>query len=361
MLFTTLNILNTLEININKIERSYLPNIDFSNIKFGRVYSDHMLTADYAEGHWKNLSILPYEKLRVAPGNFTLHYGQSVFEGLKAYKSDQGEVLIFRPYENFKRMNISARRLCMPEIPEEVFIEGLKELLRLDRDWVPSIENTSLYIRPFMFGTDEYIGIRPSDTYKFVTFTCPVGSYYTEPLRVRIEQKYVRAAKGGVGFAKVAGNYAASLLPAQEAMKQGYQQLIWTDSQDHERIEESGTMNLMFIIGDALVTPKTGDTILKGITRDSILTIARDWGVRVEERDVTVTEVIESIKSGLMKEAFGTGTAATIAHIRTIGFNGTDYDLPSVPPDSISNKMLNYLHALHRGRVEDKYNWLLHI
>ena len=338
-----------------------MPNIDFSNIQFGKVYSDHMLMADYVDGNWTNSSIIPYEKLRISPGNFTLQYGQSVFEGLKAYKGDNGEVLVFRPYDNHIRLNISAGRLCMPEIPKEIFIDGLRELLKLDREWVPASETASLYIRPFIFATDEYIGIKPSDTYKFIIFTCPVGSYYKEALKVKVEQKYVRAAAGGTGYAKVSGNYAASLLPAQEAMKQGYQQLIWTDSKDHERIEESGTMNLMFIINDTIITPRIGDTILKGITRDSVLTIARDWGVKVEERDITVTEVIESIRNGQMTEAFGTGTAATITHIKAIGFNGIDYNLPDVPADSLSNKILEYLHAMHRGRTEDKFNWLLHI
>jgi branched-chain amino acid aminotransferase len=350
-----------LDFKIKKVEKSFLPNIDFRNIEFGKVYSDHMFIADYANGHWSNYVILPYHDLKIPPGNFTLHYGQSVFEGLKAYRGDDGQVLVFRPYDNLKRMNISARRLCMPEITEEIFIGGIKELLSLDKEWVPAVEGTSLYIRPFMFGMDEYIGIKPSDTYKFVIFTCPVGAYYSDALRVKIEQKYVRAVNGGTGFAKVAGNYAASLLPAMEAQKNGYQQLIWTDSHYHERIEESGTMNLMFIINDVIVTPKIRETILNGITRDSILTIARDWGVKVEERDVTVTEIIESIKDGALTEAFGTGTAATITHIKTIGFKGLDYDLPKIPSDSITKKILRYMYQLHKGKTEDKYNWLLHI
>ena len=350
-----------MDIKIQKVEQSYLPNVDFSNIEFGRVYSDHMFVAEYSNGQWSTSSIVPYQDLCISPGNFTLHYGQSVFEGLKGYKGDHGEVYVFRPFDNMKRMNISAKRLCMPEIPEEIFIGGLKALLQLDRGWVPGVEGTSLYIRPFMFGADEYIGIKPCSAYKFIIFTCPVGSYYSEPLKVKIEQKYVRAAVGGTGYAKVAGNYAASLLPAQEALKEGYQQLIWTDSIHHERIEESGTMNLMFIINGAIVTPMTGETILSGITRDSILTIARDWGVRVEERDITVAEIIEGIEKGSVTEAFGTGTAATITHIKAIGYNGKDYHLPTVPEDSISNKILNYLHKLHRSRTEDKFNWLLHI
>ena len=350
-----------MDIKVKKVEQSFLPNIDFNNIVFGKVYSDHMFVAEYINDQWKDLSIIPYEELRIPPGNFTLHYGQSVFEGLKAYKGVNDDIQVFRPYDNLRRMNLSSQRLCMPEIPKEIFIDGLRELLKIDKDWVPDLDDTALYIRPIMFGTDEYIGIKPSDNYKFLIFTCPVGSYYTDALKVKVEQKYVRAVKGGTGYAKVAGNYAASLLPAQEAMKEGYQQLIWTDSERHERIEESGTMNLMFLIEDTIVTPKTGETILSGITRDSILTIARDWGIKTEERDITVTEIIAGIKSGRLKEAFGTGTAATITHIKSIGYNGVDYDLPSVPDNSISNKILDYLHQLHRGGTEDKFNWILHI
>jgi len=356
-----MNLETTLDIKFKKVENSKLPGTDFSNIQFGKVYSDHMFVADFVDGQWSACSIEPYENLKIPPANFTLHYGQSVFEGLKAYKGDNGKIHIFRPYDNLKRMNISASRLCMPKIPEEVFIDGIKALIEVDKGWVPEEEGTALYIRPIMFGNDEYIGIKPSDNYKFIIFTSPVGPYYSEALKVKIELNYVRAAAGGTGYAKVAGNYAASLLPAQEAMNEGYQQLIWTDGKDHELIEESGTMNLMFIINDAIVTPQTGDTILRGITRDSILTIARDWGVKVEERDVTVAEVIDGIRSGYLTEAFGTGTAATITHIKAIGYKGVDYDLPAVPSDSISNKILNHLLKLHRARTEDKYNWLLDI
>ena len=350
-----------MDISIKKIGNSKLSNVDLSNIQFGKVYSDHMFVADYTDGRWSSFSIVPYDNLEIAPGNFTLHYGQSVFEGLKGYKGEKGRIHVFRPYDNLKRMNISARRLCMPDIPEDVFIGGLKTLLEIDKGWVPEQKGTALYIRPFMFGNDEYIGIKPSDTYKFIIFTCPVGSYYSEALKVKIELNYVRAAAGGTGYAKVAGNYAASLLPAQEALREGYQQLIWTDSKDHERIEESGTMNLMFIINDTIVTPRTGETILRGITRDSILTIARDWGVKVEERDVTVADLMEGIQSGRLTEAFGTGTAATITHIKAIGYKGVDYDLPPVPSDSISIRILDHLHKLQRAQTEDKFNWLLHI
>jgi branched-chain amino acid aminotransferase len=349
------------KIEIRKVSQSHLSEVNFNAIEFGKVYSDHMFVADFKDGEWGNFSIQPYEDLKLAPGNCTLHYGQSVFEGLKAYRTADDQILVFRPYDNLKRMNKSSERMCMPEIPEEVFIDGLRELVKIDKDWVPGIEGTSLYIRPFMIAMDEYIGIRPSDTYKFIIFTCPVVAYYSEPVKVKIEQRYVRASKGGLGFAKVAGNYAASLYPAKLAHEQGYQQLIWTDCHEHKYIEESGTMNLMFILNDKLITPVTGETILNGITRDSIITLSKELGMEVEERDISIDELIEGLENGSLKDAFGTGTAATIAHIKTIGYNGKDYSLPPISSRDFSNRILDTLEKLKRGEIEDKYNWLLHI
>jgi len=349
------------KIDIRKVSQSHLPKVDFNAIEFGKVYSDHMFVADFKDGEWGNLSIQPYEDLKLSPGNCTLHYGQSVFEGLKAYRTADDQILVFRAYENLKRMNISSERLCMPEIPEEIFIDGIRELVKIDKEWVPGIDGTALYIRPFMIAMDEYIGIRPSDTYKFIIFTCPVSAYYSEPVKVKVEQRYVRAAKGGLGFAKVAGNYAASLYPAKLAHEQGYQQLIWTDSHEHKYIEESGTMNLMFILNDKLVTPMTGETILNGITRDSIITLAKELGMEVEERNISIDEVIDGLENGSLTDAFGTGTAATIAHIKTIGYDGNDYSLPPVSSRDFSNRILDTLEKLKRGEIEDKYNWLLHI
>jgi len=350
-----------LNITIKKVSKSNLPNIDFSNIIFGKVYSDHMFVADYVDGEWGNFCIVPYGKLTISPGTCALHYGQSVFEGLKAYKNEDSEVLVFRPYDNHRRMNLSAKRICMPEIPEEVFIGGLTELLKLDREWVPDVPGTSLYIRPFMFATDEYIGLKPSINYRFIIFTCPVGPYYSRPLKVKVEEHFVRAYPGGTGSAKVAGNYAGSLYPAKLAQEEGYDQLIWTDGFEHKYIEESGTMNLIFNIDDVLITPALDDTILHGITRDSVLTIARDRGMKVEERRISIDEIVEAIRKNTLKEAFGAGTAATIAHIKIINFEGIDYELPPVSIDFFSRKVFDILEKYRKGLLEDKFSWIVKI
>ncbi len=349
---------STIEIKKTLTQKSSINEVDFDNIIFGRVYSDHMFVADYREGEWADFRIEPYDFLRLSPANATLHYGQSVFEGLKAYKNEAGETLVFRPLDNYRRLNLSAERMCIPEIPEEVFMNGLTELLQLDKAWVPSKEGTSLYIRPFIFAADEYVGIRPSDTYKFMIFTCPVGAYYSGAVNVKIETNFTRAAPGGTGFAKAAGNYAGSLYPARKAQEQGYHQLIWTDGLNHEYIEESGTMNVMFMIGDTLVTAPTGDTILRGITRDSVLTLAREWGIKVEERRVTVKEVVAAAKNGTLKEAFGTGTAATIAPIASIGYEDDDFALPPVEEREFSSKVLAELNKIRYGRIADTHDWI---
>lgn len=356
--------METLEMTIRteKVGQSRLPEVDFNNIAFGRIFSDHMFVADFVKGQWQDFRIVPYGRISLSPSIMALHYGQSIFEGMKAYKNAQdGQVLTFRPWENIRRMNASATRMCMPEIPEEVFLRGLHELLHLDREWVPALPGCSLYIRPFMFATDEFVGMKPSESYKFVIFTCPVSAYYSEPVKVKVEKYYTRAAEGGTGAAKCAGNYAASLYPARLAQQQGFHQLLWTDGKTHQYIEESGTMNVMFLIGDTLITAPTGDTILPGITRKSVLQIARDWGMRVEERPVTVAEVVAALENGTMKEAFGTGTAATIAHISHISHEGTEYALPDVQSRQFSNKMLQYLSDYQRGNVEDTYGWMYRI
>ena len=352
---------DTIDIKIQKADKSKLGEIDFNNIQFGKVYADHMFLADYEDGAWKNFKIAPYDYLRLSPANSALHYGQSVFEGMKAYRNIRGEAVLFRAYDNFKRLNISAERMCIPQIPEEVFMGGLRQLIKIDEKWIPGKADTALYIRPYIFATDEYIGIRPSDTYKFIIFCCPVGAYYSTPVKVKIETHYSRAFPGGIGFAKAAGNYAASLYPAKKAHEDGYHQLIWTDGKTHQYIEESGTMNVMFIINNTLVTAPAGETILKGITRDSVLTLAKEWGLEVEERKVSVTEIMEAIKNGTLKEAFGTGTAATIAHIAQIGYEGKEYELPPVEGRVFSNKVLIALEEIKTGILPDKYNWIVKV
>lgn len=353
--------LDTLNIPINKVANSRINEVDFSNIPFGKVFSDHMFVAEYKNGEWTDLQVKPFEKLQLSPAVSALHYGQSVFEGLKAYKMESGEVGVFRPEANWQRMNRSAERMCMPEIPEEIFMGGLTELLKADRAWVPDHPGTSLYIRPFMFATDEYVGIRPSDTYKFIIFTCPVGAYYAEPVKVKIETKYARAVAGGTGAAKAAGNYAGALYPAREAQKQGFHQLIWTDALTHEYIEESGTMNVCFLINDTLVTAPTTDTILAGITRHSVLSLAKEWGYKVEERPIKVQEIVEAMRNGNLKEAFGMGTAATIAQIIQIGHEDELYDLPPVAGREFSNRVFDTLNDIKEGKAADPQGWMYKI
>lgn len=350
----------TLQINITRTSKSRLQETDFDNLVFGKSISDHMFVADYKNGEWTDLRIEPYAPLQLMPANSTLHYGQSIFEGMKAYKNDAGEVLLFRADANQKRLNESAVRMCIPELPAEIFMEGLTTLLDLDRGWIPNKPGHSLYIRPFIFATDDYLGVRPSETYKFMIFTCPVGDYYSKPVSVKVEQKYTRAAEGGTGFAKAAGNYAASLFPALQAQKQGYDQLLWTDGKTHQNIEESGTMNVMFMINDTLITaPTHTGTILKGITRDSVLKIAKEMGYTVEERFLTVSELENALKKGALQEAFGTGTAATIAHIATIHVNGTDYELPAKPSYAFSHQVLKKLDDIKYGKVADTRGWIM--
>lgn len=348
---------DTIAIKVTKTEESRINEVDFDNIPFGKVFSDHMFTMDYKDGEWCNPEIVPFAKMSFSPAMSSLHYGQSIFEGMKAYRKN-GEVYTFRAKDNFDRLNRSADRMCMPNIPNILVMNGLKELLKTDREWIPENETNSLYVRPFMFATDEYVGIRPSESYKFIIFGCPVGSYYTEPLKVKIETEFTRAANGGVGEAKAAGNYAASLYPAKLAKEQGYHQLLWTDCNEHKYIEESGTMNVMFVINNTLITPPLTGTILPGITRSSVLTIVKDWGYDVEERQITVDEVIEAAENGSLTEAFGAGTAATIAQIQTIGHNGTNYELPEITGREISNKVLNFLNNIKRGQETDKWGWI---
>lgn len=343
---------------ITKTKESRLAEFDQENIPFGKVFADHMFEMNYVNGQWQDMEIKPYAPMMISPAMSALHYGQSIFEGLKAYRNINNEVSVFRPYANASRMNASADRMCMPEIPKELFVEAIFELLKIDEQWIPNKPGTSLYIRPFMFATDAYLGVKPSESYKFLVFTCPVGAYYTEPVRVKIETMYSRACEGGVGRAKAAGNYAASLYPAKKAKEEGYHQLIWTDAKEHKYIEESGTMNMMFLVDDTIYTPTTSGTILPGITRDSVLKIAASWGYQINESSIHVEELVRSLKAGKVKEAFGTGTAATIARIKTIGHDGHDYDLPPFTEEDFSIRMLNFLEDLKRGKEDDQWNWV---
>ena len=345
-----------ISIRVEPTTTSRLSQVDFNNLKFGHIMSDHMLVAEYNNGKWEDVSIVPYGDLTISPSMSALHYGQSIFEGIKGYKFEDGTVSIFRPDKNWERFNKSASRLQMPEVPEEIFLGGLKQLLDIDRDWVPSIEGTSLYIRPFMFATESALGVHPSISYKFVIITCPVGAYYSKPISLKVETHYTRAAEGGVGFSKNAGNYALSLYPTQLANDEGYDQIMWTDANEHKYIEEAGTANLIFRIGDTIITPH-GDTILHGVTRRTIMQLAEEWGFKAEQRKVSVQELIEGIEAGKVSEAFAAGTAATITHIDRIGFEGTDYTLPPIEGRDFSNKVLDYLNQLRYGKIADPFGW----
>ncbi|MBK7183255.1 MAG: branched-chain amino acid aminotransferase [Bacteroidetes bacterium] len=348
-------------IKVQQTTNSRVGELDYNKIIFGHQFSDHMFLVDYNDGVWHDAQIIPYGPVPMSPATSALHYGQAIFEGMKAYKNDKGEVFLFRPYDNHKRINISAERMAMATIPEEIFMEGLKQLISLDKGWVPDTDGSSLYIRPFIIGTDEFIGVKPSDNYRFYIITSPAGKYYNAPVKVLVETNYIRAVEGGVGYVKASGNYGRSLFPTKLAQQRGYQQIIWTDSKNHRYLEESGTMNLMVVIDDVLITPPIGDTILAGITRDSVLTLARDWKMKVQERKISIDEVIDAHKRGTLEEMFGTGTAATIAHIASFGFEGKDYELPATEGRIFSNRVAQELENIRKGKSEDKHNWMVKI
>ena len=353
--------IDQLETNIQLIKNSRLSQVNWEDLPFGKIFSDHMFSMTYTNGEWSDMEIIPYDNISLSPATSAIHYGQSCFEGMKAHRNTNGEVVLFRPYENAKRFNNSSKRMCMPNIPEDVFVNALKKLLSIDSHWVPKNPEHALYIRPFMFATDPFVGIRPSETYKFMIFTCPVGAYYTEAVPVKIETKYTRAADGGTGYAKAAGNYAAALYPAKLAHDEGFKQLIWTDAKEHKYIEEAGTMNVMFVINNTLITPSSSETILHGITKRSVVEIAKDWGVKVEERQIEVKEIIEAFENGTLSEAFGAGTAATIAPIASIFYNDQNYIVPSSSSNHFHVKVMKYLSDYKTGKEFDKFDWMVTI
>lgn len=349
-------------VKVTRTQDSRLNQVDWNNLPFGKVFSDHMLVMDYRNGAWQEAEILPFGPISLHPATSAVHYGQSIFEGLKANRTDSGEIVLFRPDMNAHRFKESCDRMCMPEVPEELFLELTKKLVEVDSEWIPKKEGYSLYIRPFLFAIDEFIGIKPSETYRFMIFTCPVGAYYAEPVNVKIEEYYTRASAGGVGRAKTAGNYAASLYPAKLGQEAGYHQLLWTDGKTHEFIEESGTMNVMFVIDGKLITPsEESDTILRGITKRSVVEAAQSWGMEVEERKVSVEEIVHAHREGRLTEAFGAGTAATIAHIAKIGYRGEDLVLPPVESRTFSLKVHQYLDDLKSGKIPDSHGWLMKV
>jgi branched-chain amino acid aminotransferase len=350
-----------MDIVITKAGESKLKDINLENLPFGKYFSDHMLEADYEGGEWKNVEIKPYQPLLLSPSCAALHYGQAIFEGIKAYKDADGNAFIFRPQDNFKRFNISAERMQMPPVPEEIFLEGMRQLINLDKNWIPNQPDHSLYVRPFMFSSDEMIGVKPSENYKFMILLCPTGPYYAAPMRIYVEEKYVRAVAGGIGYAKAAGNYGAAMYATAEAKKLGYDQVLWTDAFEHKYVQEIGTMNVFFIIGDKAITPDLEQgTILDGVTRQSAITLLKEMGYKVEERPLSIDEIIDANKAGSLKEVFGTGTAATISLIKELRYK--DYVMQfDVDTWKAGPAIKKWLTDIREGRRDDKYGWMFKV
>ncbi len=341
---------------IEKAGSSKIDQVDFNNLAFGKVFTDHMLSCDYRDGAWETPRILPYQPITLDPSSKIFHYGQSIFEGMKAYKDADDTIWLFRPLDNHKRLNISAKRMAIPELPEAIFMEGLKALLQLDHAWIPKSAGSSLYIRPFIFASGKGFHASPADAYKFIIACAPSGAYFSGKVKVLIEEKYSRAANGGVGYAKAGGNYAGQFYPTQLAAEKGYNQVIWTDDNSHEYVEEAGAMNIFVRIEDTLITGPVSDRILDGITRKSILDIAREEGITTEVRKITVSELVDASRSGMLKEMFGAGTAAVISPIASFGYRESDYDLPQLN-DSYASLLKQKITDIQYNRTEDPFGW----
>ena len=340
-----------------KTKQSRLSQTDFNNLEFGKYISDHMLVVDYDNGKWGEPTIKPYGDMMLSPAMLALHYGQSVFEGMKAFKNKDGNICIYRPDRHAKRLNKSLARMCMPEIDPEFFIQCLHAIVEFDKEWIPTSEGASLYLRPFVFADEPRIGVKVADHYKFIIITSPCGAYFSDPIRLKVETTFVRAAEGGTGFAKCAGNYGGAFYPTQLAREQGFHQVLWTDAKEHKYIDEAGVMNVMFVINGKLITPKLTTALLDGITRDSILTLAPGLGIEVEERKVSVEEIETAFKNGTITEAFGAGTAAVVSPIATINIGGTDYHLPAVGADSFQRRAKTRLNNIRYGFEADVHGW----
>ena len=353
--------IEAMDIRITKTTKSRLSEIDFNSLPFGKYFTDHMLEADFKDGEWKMPEIRPYQALSFEPSMAALHYGQAIFEGIKAYKTKDGKAYIFRPYDNFRRFNVSADRMEMPAIPEEIFVEGMRRLIEVDRNWIPAKEDYSLYIRPVMFATDTAIGVKPSDSYKFIILLSPTGPYYAAPMKIYVEEKYTRAAPGGVGYAKNAGNYGGSLKAAAEARAKGYDQVLWTEAFEHQWLQEVGTMNVFFVFGNTVVTPSLEEgTILEGVTRDSAITVIKDLGLTLEERRINIHEIISGYKSGKLTEMFGTGTAATVSMIKELCYKEhvLSFDTNTWKTAPAIKKILT---EIREGKRADKYGWMVEV
>ena len=349
-----------LDIKITKTDSPKAKPTDESKLGFGRIFTDHMFMMDYDDGAWHDARIVPFAPIPIHPASTVLHYGVEIFEGMKAYRNEDGKIKMFRPFENAKRMNNSAERLCLPEIPEEDFVQALDTLVELDKDWIPHSKDTSLYIRPFTYGNDEHLGVHPVKSATFCIILSPVGAYYAEglnPVKIAIESTDVRAVRGGTGYAKCGGNYAASLRAGAKAEKSGYTQVLWLDGVEQKYIEEVGSMNVMFMIGDEIITPKLTGSVLPGITRKSCVELLKDKGYKVSERLISVDELIEAAENGTLKEAWGTGTAAVVSPIGWLSHNGKEYTMNGGQIGELTQWLYDTLTGIQWGKIADTKDW----
>jgi branched-chain amino acid aminotransferase len=346
-------------ISITRVSQSRLTEALRENSEFGATFSDHMFVADWEAGVWKQPQIVPFGPISFSPALTPFHYGQAIFEGFKAHRIPNGGVALFRPRENFARLNRSAVRIAMPEIPESLFIEGVKELVRLDRDWIPHREGGALYVRPTYFGIDDTLLVRPANRYRLIVMTCPVGPYFAQPIRLLAEERFVRAFPGGTGESKAAGNYAGGLLAARLAQEKGFHNVLWLDGVERRYVEESGVMNVFFVLDGKAITPPLGGTILPGVTRNSALTLLREMGIPAEERQITIDEIVAAHATGKLTEAFGAGTAAIVAPIACIRYRERDLQFPAASDSSVAARLRSRLVAIQTGREPDTHNWLL--
>jgi len=351
-----------MEIRLEKLDKSKLKAKPAENkLGFGKYFADHMFEMTFDNGSWHDAVIKGYQNFSLEPAAMVLHYGQAIFEGLKAYRGKADTIFLFRPTDNLKRMNVSAERMCMPTIPVDLVHEGLKKLIHLDQAWVPSVPGATLYIRPTMVATEPGLGVRPARQYKFFIINSPVGAYYPEgfnPIKIFVTDKYVRAAIGGVGHVKTAGNYAASIMAAVEAQQQGYTQVLWLDAAERKYIEEVGTSNIFFLIHDELITPPLTGSILPGITRDSVLRLTRDWGMKVVERRITIDEVLAANDNSTLQEIFATGTAAVISPVGSLNYKGKVCTINNEKTGALAQRLFNEIQAIQNGYQADPYGWV---
>jgi len=346
-------------IKTTKIEQSKVDQLDFNNIPLGKTFTDHMFICDYENGKWNNPRIEPLHHIPTHPAAMALHYGQAIFEGMKATINDEGTPMLFRPEKNAARLNFSADRMGMPNFPEDLFVEGLKQLVSLDKNWIPPQEGSALYLRPFMYADEHFIGMRAATNYKFIIMASPAGPYFNKRIKLFAETKYIRAAQGGTGEAKAAGNYAAAIKPSEIAKAKGYDQVLWLDANEFSYIQEAGTMNLFFKINGEFITPSLEGTILSGITRMSVIELLESKVCKITERPITIEEVIEASNNGILEEAFGTGTAVGIAMIEEIRFRDTTIKLPQENP--FGEMVFDTLKGVRSGKLEDKLNWMIKV